>query len=151
VILAMTKPVEEREFRLGWSLWRRSHQAVARRCHTASRASKRSPFREQSEMSDAPAPATTTRASVRTPTSAWLTEQKWELVRPLMPPQKPPRGRPRRDQRQVLCGVLWIMDTGSSWRDLPEEEFGPWQTIYGQYRKWLKEGLWSRIVEVLRR
>jgi transposase len=62
-----------------------------------------------------------------------------------------PRGRPRRDQRQVLCGVLWIMETGSSWRNLPEEEFGAWQTIYGQYRKWLKEGLWSRIVEVLRR
>jgi hypothetical protein len=28
---------EEREFRLGWSLWRRAHQAVARRCHSANR------------------------------------------------------------------------------------------------------------------
>jgi transposase len=50
----------------------------------------------------------------------------------------------------VLRGVLWVMDSGASWRNLPEEEFGPWQTIYGQYRKWLKEGLWSQIVEVLR-
>jgi hypothetical protein len=41
VILAMTKPKEEREFRLGWSLWRRAHQAVAKRCHTASREAKR--------------------------------------------------------------------------------------------------------------
>jgi transposase len=43
------------------------------------------------------------------------------------------------------------MDTGSSWRNLPEEEFGPWQTIYAQYRKWIKDGLWPRIVEVLKR
>lgn len=84
--------------------------------------------------------------------AACPTEEKWELVKPLLlPARQPLRGRPRRDQRQVLCGVLWIMDTGASWRDVPEEKFGPWQTIYGQYRKWLKEGLWSRIVEVLRR
>jgi hypothetical protein len=41
MILAMTKPKEEREFRLGRSLWRRAHQAVAKRCHTASREAKR--------------------------------------------------------------------------------------------------------------
>jgi hypothetical protein len=35
VILAMTKPKEEQESRLGWSLWRRAHQAVAKRCYTA--------------------------------------------------------------------------------------------------------------------
>jgi hypothetical protein len=34
------------------------------------------------------------------------------------------------------------MNTGSSWRDLPEEEFGPNSTVHGRYRKWLKEGLW---------
>lgn len=38
MILAMAGPVEERAFRLGWSLWRRADQAIARRCHEASRA-----------------------------------------------------------------------------------------------------------------
>jgi hypothetical protein len=56
------------------------------------------------------------------------------------------QGRPRRDDRQVLCGILWVMDTGSSWRDLPEEEFGPNSTAHGRYRKWCNEGLWSGIV-----
>ena len=37
LILAMTGPYEERDFRLGWSLWRRAHQAVAKRCHAAKR------------------------------------------------------------------------------------------------------------------
>ena len=151
VILAMAGPVEEREFRLGWSVWRRAHQAVSRRCHKASHAAKHAlSFRERPETLDSPAPVTVM-VPVREPNASRLTEEKWELVRPLLlPGRKPPRGRPRRDQRQVLRGVLWVMDSGASWRDLPEEEFGPWQTIYGQYRKWLKEGLWSRIVEVLR-
>jgi hypothetical protein len=35
LILAMAGPEEEREFRLGWSLWRRAQQAVARRCDSA--------------------------------------------------------------------------------------------------------------------
>ena len=38
MILTMAAPEEERAFRLGWSLWRRAHQAVARRCHMANRA-----------------------------------------------------------------------------------------------------------------
>jgi hypothetical protein len=37
LILAMSGPYEERDFRLGWSLWRRAHQAVAKRCHAAKR------------------------------------------------------------------------------------------------------------------
>jgi transposase len=80
-----------------------------------------------------------------------LTDAEWESVRALLPEQKPGQGRPRRDDRQVLCGILWVMDTGASWRELPEEEFGPNSTAHGRYRKWLKEGLWSQIVEALGR
>jgi transposase len=39
-------------------------------------------------------------------------------VKPLMPPQKPPTGRPRSDQRRMLAGVLWVLGTGAGWRDL---------------------------------
>jgi transposase len=52
-----------------------------------------------------------------------LTDQQWELVRDLFPP--PARtGRPRRDRREILDGVLWILRTGAPWRDLPAE-LGP--------------------------
>jgi hypothetical protein len=151
VILAMTKPVQEREFRLGWSLWRRAHQAVAKRCHKASHAAKRHPLRDLPPNRARPTPATTAIMPAPTPMVARLTDENWELVRPLMPPQKPPTGRPRRDHRQVLCGMLWVFGSGGSWRDLPEEEFGPWRTVYGRYRQWREEGLWQRIVEVLQR
>jgi len=160
LIRAMMGPEEKREFRLGWSLFRRAHQAVAKRSHKATHRAKhatehhatyhdvprgRNP--ELARTSEATAPTIPTHA----PKAGLLTDEQWELVSPLLPRQKPGQGRPRRDDRQVLCGILWIMDTGSSWRDLPEEEFGPNSTAHGRYRKWCEEGLWSRIVEALGR
>jgi hypothetical protein len=105
VILAMTKPKEEREFRLGWSLWRRAHQAVAKRCHTASRKAKRDLLgvRQPDLLHPAPATALT---PAPTPMAARLTDEKWERIKPLLPPQKPPTGRPRSDHRTVLAGMV---------------------------------------------
>jgi hypothetical protein len=149
VILAMSEPEEEqRVFKLGWSLWRRAHQAVAKRCHKASHAAKHHPLRGRLPDLAQPAPAA---MPVSAPIPAHLTDENWKLLGPLMPPQKPPKGRPRSEHRRVLAGMLWVFGTGGSWRDLPEEKFGPWQTVYGRYRKWREEGLWQRIVKALRR
>jgi Putative transposase of IS4/5 family (DUF4096) len=161
LISAMMGPEHEREFRLGWSLFRRAHQAVAKRSHEATHRAKHATGHhvtehdarskgsgpDAAEASEASAP----RRRVEVKEAGVLADQQWERVRALLPRQKPGQGRPRRNDRQVLCGILWVMDTGSSWRDLPEEKFGPNSTAHGRYRKWCKEGLWPRIVEVLGR
>jgi hypothetical protein len=147
----MTGSEDKREFRLGWSLFRRAHQAVAERCHKAKHAAKRDSPPEVPTESDGVGEAAAATAALPQRGSAVLTDAEWERVSPLLGAQKPPRGRPRRDHRQVLSGMLWIMESGASWRDLPEEQFGPWRTVYGRYRQWLGEGLWSRIVRVLGR
>jgi hypothetical protein len=152
VIVAMAGPKGEREFRLGWSLWRRAHQAVAKRSHAATRKAKRDPLQGKRvpDLASPSSPTMTTK-SLSAPMVTPLSDEKWERIRSLMPPQKPPTGRPRRDHRQVLAGMLWVLGTASSWRDLPEEEFGPWRTVYGRYREWREEGLWQRIMEALGR
>lgn len=160
MIRAMTGPEEHREFRLGWSLFRRAHQAAAKRSHEAAhRARHAASYQDDGRGGHDLEPADSSgegNASTRTPLRAdgaagLLSDAQWERVRELLPRQKPGEGRPRRDDRQVLCGILWIMDTGSSWRDLPEEEFGPNSTLHGRYRKWCKVGLWTRILETLGR
>jgi transposase len=145
-VLAMTGPEDEREFRLGWSLWRRAHQAVARRCHRAARAKRPTSQRTESSL----VVHTVSEEAMREVPCAPLTDAEWERVRPLLPPQKPRVGRPRRDQRVVLDAILWVLGTGSSWRDVPRERFGPWETIYGRYGEWRKDGRWQRVVEALR-
>jgi len=52
--------------------------------------------------------------------SSDLTDAQWERLRPLLPPQKPHIGRPAKDHRTILNGILWILRTGSQWRALPE-------------------------------
>jgi transposase len=52
-----------------------------------------------------------------------LTDQAFTLVRPLLPADSR-RGKPWRDHRQVLGGILWKLHTGRPWRDVPER-FGP--------------------------
>lgn len=41
-----------------------------------------------------------------------ILSEAWERIRELLLAQKPGQGRQRRDDRKVLCGILWVMDTG---------------------------------------
>jgi hypothetical protein len=134
---------EKRVFQLGWSVWRRAHQAVAARCKKASRAAKRALSQERPSGSNAGEPKPT----AITPEEAPLTDEEWEMVEPLIP-QRPPVGRTYNDHRTVLGGILWVARTGSSWREMPEE-FGKWETAYRRYELWLKQGLWQRILQAL--
>ena len=138
----LTEPSERQAFRLRWSWWRRTHQAVARRGHIAARARARPAV-------CAPAPAVTPPSTTAAlPDWADLTDNQWARVQPLFAPRAPV-GRIGRPARTVLAGILWVLRTNAAWHELPSE-FGPWHTIYGRYRLWRQTGLWSRILHALR-
>jgi transposase len=78
-----------------------------------------------------------------------LTDQEFNAIRPLLPRTRcSDRGRPWIDHRKVINGILWILHTGSPWRDLPRE-FGKWQTVYNRFRRWVYEDLWDKIFSYL--
>jgi len=138
LVLALGEPDAQRGFRLGWSHWRRAHQAVAARCHAARHARMRSrPTTDQATL-----PAALARGA--------LTDAEWERVRPVLPPQRPRTGRPRHDHRTILSGILTVVDTDLSWREIPAA-YGKWEAAYKRYRLWCDEGHWSRIVVALGR
>ena len=144
VLAVAAGSAQERNFRLGWSLWRRAHQSVAARCKKASRAAGDLLCREES-----PEERTGPKVSVLSPegAAAPLTDKEWKIVGPLVP-HKPPAGRPYHEHRTVLGGILWVARTGSSWREMPEE-YGKWERAYRRYELWLKQGLWQRILQAL--
>jgi transposase len=76
-----------------------------------------------------------------------LTDHAFTGVQRLLPANSR-RGKPWRDHRQVLGGILWKLHTGRPWRDVPER-FGPWQTCYSRLRRWQADGTWPRIWAVL--
>jgi transposase len=77
-----------------------------------------------------------------------LTDPQWKALEPLLPPNGPKRGRPWRDHRTILNAILYILRTGAPWRYLPRE-YGPWQTAFGRFRRWVRDGTWDRLVEAL--
>ncbi len=79
-----------------------------------------------------------------------LTDAQWERLRPLLPPQKPRTGRPAKDHRRILAGILWIARTGAPWRDLPPR-FGPWQTVATRFYRWHAAGIWDALLAALQR
>ncbi|WP_276611520.1 IS5 family transposase [Cryptosporangium phraense] len=76
-----------------------------------------------------------------------LTNAEWDVLSAVLPPAKP-GGRPPRPRRQVIDGIRWRVRTGAPWRDLPER-YGPWETAYGLFRDWQRDGTWTRIVSDL--
>jgi transposase len=77
-----------------------------------------------------------------------LTDDQWARLQPLLPPQKPPTGRPGRDLRTILNGICWILRTGAPWRDLPER-YGSWHTVYSRFYRWQQAGVWARVLAAL--
>jgi transposase len=76
--------------------------------------------------------------------SAVLTEAQWARIEPLMPSSEGQRGRPFRDHRQVIEGIVYRLRTGIAWRDLPDC-FGPWQTIWKRHKRFSTDGTWDKI------
>ncbi len=78
-----------------------------------------------------------------------LTDEQWARVLLLLPPQRTGRkGRPAADHRRMINGILWVDQTGASWRDLPKR-YGKWQSVSSRLSRWRKAGIWQRVLAAL--
>ncbi len=80
-----------------------------------------------------------------------LTDEQWAILQPLIPepPRRPDgRGRPWRDAREVLNGILWILRTGAPWQDLPER-YPPYQTCHRRFQQWVRAGTLDNVLHAL--
>lgn len=77
-----------------------------------------------------------------------MTDEQWQMVEPLIPHPSQcvgGRGRPRRGDRQVLNAILWILRTGSLWKDLPNQ-YPPYQTCHRRFLEWKQSGVLASIL-----
>lgn len=78
----------------------------------------------------------------------WLSEEQFDKISPLLPNK--PRGVPRVDDRRVLSGIIFCLQRGYRWSDVPAE-YGPAKTLYNRYRRWSEVGVFERVFETLAR
>lgn len=84
-----------------------------------------------------------------------LTDDQWDAIRKYIPgPEKKGTtekgGRPWRDPRDVLNGVLWVLRTGAPWADMPPR-YPPYQTCHRRFQRWVAAGVLPKILAGLRR
>ena len=77
-----------------------------------------------------------------------LTNEQWARLEPLLPKGKKSGRPPKWTKRQLIDGIRWRTRTGAPWRDVPAR-YGPWQTVYGLFRRWQRDGTWQRILTAL--
>src|SRR5262249_40114861 len=80
-----------------------------------------------------------------------LTDVQWALLDPLIPEperRQDGRGRPWRDRREVLNGILFILGTGAAWADLPAR-YPPYQTCHRRFQQWVRSGIMRGVLEAV--
>jgi transposase len=77
-----------------------------------------------------------------------LRDDQWERIAPMLAGKPTDAGRTAADNRLFVESVLWILRTGSPWRDLPKR-FGPWNSVYQRFSRWSRRGSWHRVFDEL--
>jgi transposase len=73
-----------------------------------------------------------------------LTDSQWEIIENIIDNK-----RKRWHSLRTICNaVLWIVYSGSQWRNL-ESKYPPWQSVYYYFRKWQRTGQWEQILDAL--
>ena len=78
-----------------------------------------------------------------------LSDKEWQILEPLMPALPTgQKGRPWRENREVLDGILWVLRTGAPWRDLPKK-YPPYQTCHRRFQQWSSDGTLEKVVTTI--
>jgi putative transposase len=77
-----------------------------------------------------------------------LTDRQWERIKDRLPGRAETVGVTAKDNRRFVNGVLWVLRSGSPWRDLPER-YGDWKNTHRRFSRWASRGVWENVFEVL--
>ena len=80
-----------------------------------------------------------------------LTNEQWTRLKHLIPSannKDDSRGRPRREPRDVLNGILWVLRTGAPWKDMPPR-YPPYQTCHRWFQTWVQHVVFKKILSEL--
>ena len=73
------------------------------------------------------------------------------MIAPLLPEGKSGsgrKGRPRRGNRYILEGILWVLRIGARWKDLPAES-PPYQTCHRRFGEWVAGKILEAVLKSL--
>lgn len=100
---------------------------------------------------DTPRAAATAAMTDKDDPTIWRVDDPlWAKLAPILRSRKARKkpGRPRRDDRAIFDGLIWLARTGGQWAALPRE-FGPKSTVHERFTEWVASGALARAWAVL--
>lgn len=90
------------------------------------------------------------RTGARTPLPPIICDAHWLLIAVFFadPPRSAKGGRPRVEPRKCLEGVLWVLQTGARWKDLPPKYPSP-STCWRRLQEWTENGVFQKAWDCL--
>lgn len=77
-----------------------------------------------------------------------LSEEEWAKIASLLPGKAYDPGRTGSDNRLFVNGCLWVLWSGTHWRDLPGR-YGKWKAVHRRFSRRCHAGVWERVFEAL--
>lgn len=77
-----------------------------------------------------------------------VTDLEWAFIRKRLsstPKKKSWNGRPRADDRQIFEALLWLLATGSRWRDIPKDKYPAKSSCYRRFQTWAQDGSFRKL------
>src|ERR1700752_1504051 len=78
-----------------------------------------------------------------------LTDDQWQALEALIPPEKPLGCHRSVDMREVINTILYLNRTGCQWDMLPHDLL-PKSTVYDYFAAWRDNGVWKNLMDALR-
>ena len=79
-----------------------------------------------------------------------LSEEQWQNIEAFLKAEKKScvGRKPKHSKRTLIKAILYHLKNGCSWRKLPKE-FPPWKTVASQFRRWQKQGIFSKLIDLI--
>lgn len=75
-----------------------------------------------------------------------LTDSQWQVIQDFLPVQN----TKKHSLRTILNAILWMVRSGSQWRNL-ESKYPKWQSVYYHFYRWSRNGTLENINQALNR
>lgn len=86
------------------------------------------------------------------PKSYFITHDQWAQIKLLInnqSGQSNPRSRGPRRPRDTVNGIIFKLQTGKPWKELPKKKYPSTSTCQNWYRKWMASGIFDEIAKIL--